>query len=105
LKDIKSGNFDGNLLKAIISNIKVMKIEERKSNDAIAYTMLDAFTLGRQWKEAVADLDAMATFTKKDVMDFAKAYFTNDRVVIYKRKGEDKSVTKIVKPEDNTCKM
>lgn len=99
IENIKSGNFDGNLLKAIISNIKVMKIEERKSNDAIAYTMLDAFTLGRQWKEAAADLDAMATFTKKDVMDFAKMYFTNDRVVIYKRKGEDKSVTKIVKPE------
>ena len=37
--------------------------------------------------------------TKQDIIDFVKNKFTNDYVVVYKKRGEDKNVEKVVKPE------
>ncbi len=99
IEKVKAGDFDENTLKAIIANLKVSKIEERESNDGRASAMLDAFTTDRPWVDAVADIDEMEKITKAELVAFAKTYFTNNYVIIYKRVGEDKSITKIVKPE------
>ena len=36
---------------------------------------------------------------RHELVAFAKAYYKNNYVIVYKRIGEDKSITKIVKPE------
>lgn len=99
LEKLKKGEFSETTLKAIINNLKVDKIKERESNQGRAYVMLDAFNTGRNWADVVADLDEMSKFTKKDIMNFARQYFTNDYVIVYKRTGEDKNIRKIEKPE------
>ncbi|MFN4082950.1 MAG: M16 family metallopeptidase [Bacteroidia bacterium] len=99
LDKIKKGDFSESTLKAIIANLKVEKIKEQESNQGRAYAMLESFNHGRNWVDAAADLDEMAKFTKNDVMAFAKQYFTNDYVIVYKRTGEDKNIQKIEKPE------
>lgn len=95
---IKKGDFDENILKAIIANLKISKIEEQKSNQGRAYAMLDAFTLGRNWEDAVRMIDNLNSITKAEIVAFANKYFTNDYVVINKNKGEDKSIVKVPKP-------
>jgi hypothetical protein len=54
VEKVKKGEFDESILKAIIANFKINKIEEQKSNQGRAYAMLDAFTLNRDWENAVA---------------------------------------------------
>ena len=49
--------------------------------------------------DIAAKLDDMAKFTKQDIVDFAKKYYGNDYVVVYKRVGVDRGVVKVVKPE------
>lgn len=96
---LKNGEFDESLLKSIVSNLKVMKIEERKSNQGRAYSILESFILDRGWENSVSDLDEMSKISKTEIMQFANNYFTNDCVLIYKHIGEDKSIVKVPKPE------
>jgi predicted Zn-dependent peptidase len=96
---IKQGEFDEEILKAVLANFKVDQIKNNESNDGRAYTILDAFTSDIPWDEAVANLSELSRITKQEIVDFANRYYTNDYVVIYKRQGEDKSVNKIAKPE------
>ncbi|MES2560892.1 MAG: insulinase family protein [Bacteroidota bacterium] len=96
---IKKGEFDDATLKAIINNFKVDQIKNNESNAGRAYTMLDAFTVGADWKDNVSFLNDLSKITKKEIVDFANKYFTNDQVIIYKRTGEDKNVVKVPKPE------
>jgi predicted Zn-dependent peptidase len=95
---IKKGEFDEGILKAIISNLKIGKIEEQKSNQGRAYAMLDAFTLNKNWANAVSMISEMNKITKAEIMEFANKYFTNDYVVVNKKSGEDKSIVKVPKP-------
>jgi predicted Zn-dependent peptidase len=96
---IKKGDFDDATLKAIINNFKVDQIKNNESNAGRAYTMLDAFTVGADWKDNVSFLNDLSKITKQEIVDFANKYFTNDQVIVYKRTGEDKSVVKVPKPE------
>ncbi len=99
IEKVKAGDFDENTLKAIIANMKVYKIQERESNDGRAGIMLDAFTSNRNWAEVVAELDEMEKITKAELVAFAKTYYANNYVIVYKKVGEDKSIVKINKPE------
>ncbi len=99
IEKVKAGDFDESILKGIIANLKVNKIEERNSNEGRASAMLDVFTSDRQWIDAVSDIDEMSKISKSELVAFAKQYFTKDYVVIYKKVGEDKNVSKIIKPE------
>ena len=96
---IKKGDFDDATLKAIINNFKVDQIKNNESNAGRAYTMLDAFTVGADWKDNVSFLNDLSKITKQEIVDFANKYFTNEQVIVYKRTGEDKSVVKVPKPE------
>ena len=42
--------------------------------------------------------------TKQDIIDFANAKYADNYVVVYKRAGEDKSVIKVTKPCNHSCK-
>lgn len=95
---IKKGEFDEGILKAIIANLKIGKIEEQKSNQGRAYAMLDAFTLHRNWASAVSMVDDLNKITKAEIVAFANKYFTNDYVVVNKKVGEDKNIVKVPKP-------
>jgi predicted Zn-dependent peptidase len=99
LELIKKGAFDDATLTAIINNFKVDQIRNNESNAGRAYTMLDAFCVGAEWKDNVSFLNDLSKITKQELVDFANTYFTNDYVIVYKRVGEDKSVVKVPKPE------
>jgi predicted Zn-dependent peptidase len=98
LEAIKTGNFDESILPAIINNFKIDRIRNNESNDGRASTMLNAFTVGKDWVEEVKSIDELAKITKQEIVDFAKKFYANNYVVVYKRIGEDSSIQKIEKP-------
>lgn len=98
VEKVKKGEFDESILKAIIANFKINKIEEQKSNQGRAYAMLDAFNLNRDWENAVDMIFEMNKITKAEIVAFANKYLNNDYVVVYKKIGEDKNIVKVPKP-------
>ncbi len=98
IDNLKTGNFDNNLITSIINNQKKTKILATESYGSRASDLMDAFTSELDWKEQVAYTDLLSKLTKKDIVAFANKYFGNNYVAILKRKGEDKNVLKVEKP-------
>ncbi len=98
---LKKGEFDESLLKAIVANTKLNKLQALESNDNRAVNITNQFikNAGKKWNIEVSSIDEMSRISKKELVDFANKLFQdNNYVVLYKRKGEDKSIVKVEKP-------
>lgn len=98
---LAKGEFDESLIKAIISNFKLFELQGLEDNENRANSLSSAFIQHKaaKWDNEVAFIDKMAKVTKKDVMDFAGKYLANSYVAVFKRKGENKNVQKVEKPQ------
>ncbi|RPD40246.1 M16 family metallopeptidase [Chitinophaga barathri] len=97
---LRKGEFDESLITAIVNNFKLFEIQGLESNGNRANSLMDAFIKhrGQNWLYDVAYIEDMSKVTKKQIMDFANKYLANNYVLLYKRKGEDKSIVKVEKP-------
>lgn len=100
LEILKKGQFDETLVKAIVNNAKLSELQGLENNNNRATSMMDGFIKhrGQNWLADVSYVDNMSKITKQQIVDFANKYFSNNYVLIYKRKGEDKSIEKVEKP-------
>lgn len=98
IENLKKGNFDDNLLTSIVNNQKKNTILASETYSSRASSLMDAFTNELDWKNEVAYVDNISKVSKKDITEFANKYLGNNYVVIYKLKGEDKSIVKVEKP-------
>ncbi|UKJ06757.1 M16 family metallopeptidase [Solitalea lacus] len=100
LEQLKKGNFDESLIKAVIANAKLGEIQGLEGNGNRAEALMTTFiqNKGEGWNKSVSWLDDEAKITKQQVVEFANKFFANNYVVLYKRKGEDKNVVKVDKP-------
>ena len=98
---LRKGDFDESLIKAIVANYKLAELQGLDDNDNRANTMMEAFIehKGRNWDKDVKLLDDMSKVTKQQVIDFVNKYMLNNYVGIYKKKGENKNVQKVDKPQ------
>lgn len=98
---LQKGNFDESLIASTVANYKLNRLESSQKITFVANALMGDFitSKGEAWDRKVAMIDAMQHITKKDIIDFANMYLTNNSyVAIYKRKGEDVSITKVPKP-------
>jgi predicted Zn-dependent peptidase len=98
IENLKKGNFDDDLITAIVNNQKKYAIMQTEDYGSRASVLMSSFTSERNWLDDVAYVDMLSKLTKKDITDFANKYFGNNYVVVYKRQGEDKTVSKVDKP-------
>ena len=98
VEKIKNGDFPDWLLSAIITDMKLQKTKTFEYNSARADAFVGSFITGTKWEDYVNTIDRLSKITKQQVIDFVKANYTNNYVVVYKRTGEDKSVQKVEKP-------
>jgi predicted Zn-dependent peptidase len=99
IEQIKKGNFEESMLKAIINNYRKSLIEQQESNSGRAYGLLDAFTSELDWADQIAMIDAMSKLSKQDIISFANKWLNQNYVCVYKRLGKDENVLKVDKPE------
>src|SRR5699024_1456081 len=98
IEKLKTGDFNDNLLVSIINNEKKDALQTNANYNRRASKLMNNFVLGTDWLKRVNYVDWLSTITKQDVIDFAKKYFHNNYVAVYKRQGEDKHAKKVEKP-------
>ncbi len=98
---LKKGDFDESLITSTAANYKLDKLESIKNINATASTIMNSFIQekGKMWDKKAAFLDAMNAVTKPELIAFVNKFVGEGNVVIYKRKGEDKNIVKVPKPE------
>ncbi len=98
IEKVKSGAFPDWLLSAIITDMKLQQTKMFENNGSRADAFVGAFITGQKWQDYVSTIERLSKITKQQIMDFAKANYGNNYVVVYKRTGEDKNVQKVIKP-------
>lgn len=98
IEKVKKGEFPDWLLSAILTDMKLQQTKTFEYNGARADAFVASFITGTKWPDYVNTIDRLSKITKQQIIDFAKANYTNNYVVVYKRTGEDKSVQKVEKP-------
>lgn len=95
---LKKGEFDENLLEAVINNFKRGQQQQLESNEDRADWFVQSFVNGSEWKEDVGTFDRINKMTKQQIVDFANANLKDNYAVIYKREGKDPEEKKMSKP-------
>lgn len=98
LELLKKGEFEEDLLEAVINNFKLNKYYQQQYPYYTAYILLNSFINRIAWKDEVNKVDLQSKVTKQDVIDFANKYFQNNYAVVYKREGKSND-QKIDKPQ------
>ncbi|MBL7998772.1 MAG: insulinase family protein, partial [Candidatus Kapabacteria bacterium] len=98
IEELKKGNFDETMMKAIVTNMRIQQTKQLESNESRANALSSCFIEGRNWNDDVTFFDELAKITKQQVVDFAKKNYNTNYVVVYKRTGENKNIQKVPKP-------
>jgi zinc protease len=99
VEQLKKGNFEASLLKAVITDYKKTLTKELEDNKYRANKLVDAFILGLPWKSQVDQLSYMEKTTAKDIMAWATTYLqTKNLVTVFKKQGTDSTIKKVAKP-------
>ncbi len=96
---LKKGDFNEDLLKAVINNKKLAYYTTLESNEGRADIFVNAFINRQEWSDVANRMDRISKITKQQIVDFANRHFRNNYVTVYKRIGNDTSIKKIDKPQ------
>ncbi len=100
LGKLRRGEFNDDLIPAVISNAKLNYYKSIQNNNNRASMMVNAFINGQRWEDVSNYVDRISTITKQEVVDFANKYLKdNNYVCVYKLVGTDSTQVKIEKPE------
>lgn len=95
---IKKGQFEDELITAVVNNDKINTVQAYEDNQNRADAFVSAFIYDMPWQKYVSRPIEFAQITKQDVMEVAKKYFNNNYVLVYKRNGKDPNAQKVEKP-------
>jgi len=98
VEKLKKGEFDEWMIEAVINDLKLSQTRQYENNTALASAYYNAFIHRQDWTHKVAFLDELKKITKKELVTFANAFYKNNYVVTYKRRGEDENITKVNNP-------
>lgn len=100
IEQLKRGNFDANLIPAIVANDKLNSLYEFGDNGMRVNKIVTEFILNRglNWDKTLNTPEAMGKITKGQIVEFANRFFKDNYVVTYKHLGEDKETIKVEKP-------
>ena len=99
VEKLKKGEFDESLITAIVNNMKLQYNRQIEENLGRVEMLVDAYINGKEWKDAVGQIERISHLTKEDVVRFANQYLTDGYVCASKLQGEDTSIKKIDKPQ------
>jgi predicted Zn-dependent peptidase len=103
---VKKGEFPDWLPEAIVNDLKLSEIRSFDSNGGRTNAFVNAFIKHTKWEDVIGKMDRLAKITKKDIVDFANKYYSdNNYAVVYKRVGKDDSIIKVTKPEITEVKL
>lgn len=99
IENLKAGNFDNDLVAAVIKNNKLKMQEALLDNRSRASVINDAFVRNVTWADAVANMQKFEKLTKEDLVKWANETFKDNYVVVYKRQGVDPNIIEVEKPQ------
>ncbi len=97
IEKVKKGEFEDWMIQASVNNLKLEKTRQNESNSR-AFTYLESFIKKTDWATELEFNDQLAKITKAQLVEFARANYKDNYVVVFKRTGVAKDLVKVDKP-------
>jgi predicted Zn-dependent peptidase len=88
IEALRAGEFRQDDLEALIANFEVGELRRLESNGARAALMIDAFIFERPWELVRTRLARLEQISREQVVEAARRWLGDDRVVALRREGE-----------------
>ena len=98
IEKVKKGEFDDDLLTAIINNAKLQFMRQCDNSRYLVRAEVNCFINEIEWKDFVHEIDELSKITKEDVVAFANEHLKDNYVQINKLEQPDPTDTRIAKP-------
>ena len=98
VENLKKGNFDDDILKAIVNNFKLSQVEYLESSYGRTDSFVNCFINEVSWERFINQVDNISKITKEDIVAYANEYFGDNYTVINKIQKKDPNELKIAKP-------
>ena len=98
VENLKKGNFDDDILKAIVNNFKLSQVEYLESSYGRTDSFVNCFINEVPWERFINQVDNISKITKEDIVAYANEYFGDNYTVINKIQKKDPNELKIAKP-------
>ncbi len=105
IEKLKKGDFDADMLPAIIRNQKRMELLRLQYNEARVQNFIKAHIFQMPYEELVNEMARKEKVTKDDIVRVADKYFADNYVCVLKEHNEDANPPKIDKPEITPIEM
>ena len=98
IEKVKKGEFDDDLLTAIINNQKLMYMRMIESSRYMVRAEVNSFIMDIPWKDVVNEIEELSKITKEQIVAFANEHFKDNYVQINKLEKRDPNDVRIAKP-------
>lgn len=97
---LKAGKFSDELMSAIILNAQREQLEKWETQQGKASELMESFitSRGAKYPDVIGFVESLKKVTKNDIVAFAKKYFSQGSVTVYKKTGVDPSGKSVEKP-------
>mgnify|MGYP003307897642 CR=1 FL=1 len=100
-----TGEFNEDILPAIIDNLRLQRMNSLQSNEARVSMAVESHISHIPYSEMVNDIERKAQVTKADIIHVAKKYFGDNYVCVMKRQGESSYAAAVEKPAITPIEM
>lgn len=99
VKKLRNGQFEEDLLPAIVNNYKRYYYQQLDDNSFRANQFVNAFINRVPWEQVAGEINRISKLTKADIVEFANQHLLdNNLITVYKAQGNDTTIHKIDKP-------
>ena len=98
IEKVKKGEFDDDLLTAIVNNLKLQYMRMYENSRYLVRLEVNSFIDDVPWKDVVNEVAELSKITKEDVVAFANEHFKDNYVQINKLEQRDPNDVRIAKP-------
>lgn len=98
IEKVKQGDFPDWMPTAIANQQRLSMLRNFEGNFR-TFSFLNAFINNYKWADVLDNPNRVEKITKQQVMDYAKKFFGNNYVAVYKRMGETDELVKVEKPQ------
>ena len=105
IEEIKKGNFSEEMVQAITNDFNTQRIKSWETADGLATTLYDTYIKGRSWEDELHEMSQYEAFTKDEIVQFAKDFFRNNFVEVYKEKGTNEDLIRVENPAITPIKI
>lgn len=95
---VKKGEFPDWLIDAVVNDFKIQRMKAWETAEGLATNIYDVYIKGRTWKQELDEMLEYESITKEDVMNFAKGFFKENYVAIFKEKGANENLIRVDNP-------